>query len=70
MFAGSNSGTFYVSDTSNNQVVAVKMTGLKVGSMYGSVGSLNAFSYVDAKTGVVTPVVTTFNGPHGILFLQ
>ncbi len=69
VFAGSTSGTFYVSDTSNNQVVAIKMQGLTKDAMYGSVGSLNAFCYIDRKTGKVTPLVSTFNGPHGILFV-
>ena len=69
-FVGSTTGTFYVSDTSNNRVLAIKMERLTVGSLYGSVGSLNAFSHIDQKTGLVTPVVTIFNGPHGVLFLE
>ncbi len=70
VFPSSTSGTFFVTDTNNNQVIAIKMTGLKIGSLYASVGSLNAFTSVDLKTGKVTPLVGTFNGPHGILFLK
>jgi len=69
VFATSSSGTFYVSDTSNNRIVAIQATNLKVTSLYASVGSMNAFVEVNRQTGVVRPLVTSFIGPHGNLFL-
>jgi hypothetical protein len=69
VFATSSSGTFYVSDTSNNRILAIKATNLSVNSLYASVGSLNAFVSVNRKTGVVKPLVENLNGPHGNLFL-
>lgn len=69
-FATNATGTFYVSDTNANQVVAIKMSGLTVNSLFASIGSLNSFVSVDTKTGKVKPIVTTFKGPRGILFLK
>jgi hypothetical protein len=52
-------GTFYLSDTGNNQVLAVHATGLNVNDYYASVG--NAFGQVDPTTGDFTPLVTGSN---------
>jgi hypothetical protein len=47
----------------------IDATDLHVGSLYASVGSLNALVAVDLKTGVVTPVVSNLKGPHGLQFV-
>jgi hypothetical protein len=70
------SGTFYISDTADNRVLAVHVSGLKPGDFYASVGSLNAFGEVDPTTGKFTPLVSaanapghTFGSPHGVEFV-
>jgi len=68
-YATSTSGTFYLSDTSNNRVLAIEAANLRKNSLFASVGSLNAFVEVDQKTGLVKPLVKNLNGPHGNLFL-
>lgn len=73
IFPNSTDGTFYVSDTSNNRVLAIHVAGLTGGSLFASVGSLNEFAIVNTGTGVVSPFVTSVNGlnlsgPHGIDF--
>lgn len=69
-------GTFYISDTNDNRVVAVHVSDLNSHDYYATVGSLNAFGEVDPTTGVFTPLLTaanapgmTFSGPHGITFV-
>jgi hypothetical protein len=73
---GASSGTFYLSDTKDNRVLAFHVTGLNVNAYYASVGSLHAFGQVDPTTGVFTPLVDasnapgmTFSGPHGVTFV-
>jgi hypothetical protein len=73
---GATSGTFYLSDTNNNRVLAFHVTGLNVNDFYASVGSLGAFGQVDPTTGVFTPLIDasnapgmTFSGPHGVTFV-
>jgi hypothetical protein len=68
-FVNSSKGTFYVSDTNNNRVLAIQVTGMTVGQLYAAVGSLNEFAQVDLSTGVVTAVVSNLNAPHGVLFI-
>ena len=70
VFATSESGTFYLTDTGNNLVVKIKAEGLAVGSLYACVGSLNPFVKVNIETGVVTPVVnSSLSAPHGLVFV-
>jgi hypothetical protein len=68
VFATSKSGTFYVSDTSNNQILAIHATGLIPGSLFASVGGMNTFAQVDLGTGQLTPLVP-MNVPHGATFV-
>ena len=68
------SGTFYISDTAQNEVLAVHVTGLNEQDYYASVGSLGAFGQMDPKTGVFTPLVSAanfpgFGSPHGVEFV-
>jgi hypothetical protein len=68
------SGTFYLSDSADNRVLAVHVSGLNVNDYYVSIG--NAFGQVDPTTGQFTPLVTAANAPgfvfgsaHGATFV-
>jgi hypothetical protein len=69
VFATAEAGTFYLSDTNNNRVLAIDVTDLSVGSLFASVGSLNELASVDLKTGKVSAFVPNLNGPHGLVFV-
>jgi sugar lactone lactonase YvrE len=74
VFATTPQGTFYVTDTGNNQVLKVTTTGLTPMSLFASAGSMNAVISVDMKTGNATPFISTANGanlkaPHGLAFV-
>jgi hypothetical protein len=56
-----SAGTFYISDTADNRVLTVHMTGLNPNDYYASVG--DAFGQVDPLTGQFTPLVTAANAP-------
>jgi hypothetical protein len=69
-----SAGTFYISDTADNRVLTVHMTGLNPNDYYASVG--NAFGQVDPLTGQFTPLVTAADAPgfkfgsaHGAAFV-
>ena len=68
-FATAHKGTFYLADTGNNRILKIDAPTLRVGSLYASVSSLNALVKVDLDTGVVTPIVSDLQGPHGLLFV-
>ena len=59
-------GTFYLSATASNQVLAIKVTDLNPHDLYASVGS--NLDQIDLKTGAVTTVASGLNGAHGLLF--
>jgi hypothetical protein len=61
---------FYLADTGNNRVLLITVEDLQVGTLFASVGSLNALVTVDTKTGVVTPFVGSLMGPHGLAFVS
>ncbi|SHH19443.1 hypothetical protein [Bradyrhizobium erythrophlei] len=56
-----SAGTFYLSDTADNRVLAVHATGLNSNDYYASVG--NAFRVVDPLTGQFTALVSAANAP-------
>ena len=67
-------GTFYLSDTADNRVLTVHVTGLNTNDYYASVG--DAFGQVDPKTGQFTALVNAANAPgfqfgsaHGAAFV-
>jgi hypothetical protein len=73
---GASAGTFYLTDTNDNRVLAFHVTGLNVNDYYANVGSLNAFGQVDPTTGTFTPIVSeqnapgfTLSAPHGLAFV-
>jgi hypothetical protein len=74
IFPNSINGTFYVTDTGNNRVLAIHATGMTAGSLLANVGSLNEFGIVNTSTGVVSPFVASVSGvnlsaPHGVDFV-
>ena len=69
VFVTAERGTFYLPETGANRVLKIDAEDLEVGTLYASVGSLNAFVSVSLKTGKVTPRLPNLNGPHGIQFL-
>lgn len=69
-----SAGTFYLSDTADNRVLTVHMTGLNPNDYYASVG--DAFGQVDPLTGQFTVLVTAadtpgfkFGSAHGAEFV-
>jgi sugar lactone lactonase YvrE len=69
VFATARRGTFYLADTSNNQILKIDVDHVPVGSLYASVGSLKELAVVDLHTGVTSPLVSNLNGPHGLEFV-
>jgi sugar lactone lactonase YvrE len=69
VFATAGRGVFYLADTGNNRVLLITVEDLQVGTLFASVGSLNALVTVDTKTGVVTPFLGSLTGPHGLAFV-
>ncbi len=60
------SGTFYISNQNDNDILAAKVTELNTGDLYATVGS--NLDQIDPSTGVVTPILTGLNAAHGLLF--
>jgi hypothetical protein len=70
--ATADSGTLYVVDAAVNEIEAFDTTGWPAGTVF--VGEANdngnpLIGTLDLKTGVVTPLVNTFNNPKGLLFV-
>jgi hypothetical protein len=68
VFATADKGSFYLSDTNNNQILKIDAANLAIGSLYASLGGLNEFATVDIHTGLVTALVSNLNAPHGLEF--
>ena len=69
-----HAGTFYISDTADNRVLAVHATDLNTNDYFASIG--NAFGAVDPTTGKFTALVSANNAPgfkfgsaHGAAFV-
>jgi hypothetical protein len=69
-------GTFLISDTADNRVLSVHVTGLDLNDYYASVGACGAFGQIDKTTGAFTPLVSaanapgfSFGSPHGVIFI-
>jgi hypothetical protein len=68
----SRSGTFYISNQGGNDIIAVQVTGLNTKDLYADITAgpnANELVQIDPKTGVVTPVFTDLNNPHGLAFV-
>ena len=62
----SSSGTFYVSNSATNQILAYKVSGLNTSDAYASVGT--EVVQVDLQTGAETPLIAGLSGAHGLAF--
>ncbi len=62
-------GTFYVADTTNNQIVKIKVSELEPMSLYASVFGLNTVGKIDLETGIVIPFIPSLASPHGLVFV-
>jgi hypothetical protein len=69
VFATASRGIFYLADTGNNRVLVIHADDLQVGTLFASVGSVNALVVVDRRTGTVSPFVANLQGPHGLVFV-
>jgi hypothetical protein len=70
LFPSASSGTLYVSNTGNDTVVALKLTGLDLNTPIVSLGSFNEVALVNPLTGVVEhPLLTGLSSPHGLDFI-
>jgi hypothetical protein len=69
VFVTAQRGTFYLADTGNNRVLKIVAAGLDPGSLFASVGSVNALVSVDLDSGRVSPFVSNLHGPHGLAFV-
>jgi hypothetical protein len=70
LFVTARRGVFYLSDTGNNRILAIHADDLEFGSLFASVGSLNALVTVDLDSGHVTPFIANLNAPHGLAFRE
>ena len=70
VFPTTPSGTIYVVDTKGDTVYAVKSDGFQPGGAYSASDSDGILGKVDLSTGLVTPVVTGMQTPHGALFVS
>ena len=70
LFPSAASGTLYVSNTGDNDVLKLVLTGLDLNTPIVALGgSLNELAFVDPTTGVATPLPTGLNSPHGMDFV-
>jgi len=69
VFNTASNGIFYLADTGNNRVLAISVTGLPLGELFASVGSLNELALIDPATGDAIGFVTGLKGPHGLEFV-
>jgi hypothetical protein len=70
VFPTTPSGTIYVVDTAGNTVYAVKSDAFQPGGAYSASDSDHILGKVDLSTGLVTPIVTGMQTPHGALFVS
>jgi sugar lactone lactonase YvrE len=69
VFATAKKGTFYLADTGNNRILKIEVDHVPVGALFASIGSLRELAEVDIHTGLITPLVSNLNGPHGLEFV-
>ena len=61
------SGTFYISNQNDNNILAARVTGLNTNDLYATVGS--SLDEIDPTAGTATPIITGLNAAHGLLFM-
>jgi hypothetical protein len=70
VFVTARRGVFYLSDTGNNRILAIHADDLEFGSLYASVGSLNALVSVGLDSGELSTFAGNLNAPHGLAFRE
>jgi len=68
LYVTASSGTFYLTETSGNQVLALNPQGLTPETLLANIGSLSELAFVAPATGNLTPFVTGLPGAHGLAF--
>jgi hypothetical protein len=69
VFPTAPSGTILVVDTNGDTVYAVTSNAFQPGGAYSASDSDGILGKVDLSTGLVTPIVTGMQTPHGALFI-
>jgi hypothetical protein len=69
VFPTTPSGTILVVDTKADTVYAVQSEAFQPGGAYSASDSDGILGKVDLSTGLVTPIVTGMQSPHGALFV-
>ena len=68
VFPTAPGGTIFVVDTAADTVYAVKSNAYQPGGAYSASDSDGILGKVDLSTGLVTPIVSGMQSPHGALF--
>ncbi|MGO9060000.1 MAG: hypothetical protein ACLQU2_21860, partial [Candidatus Binataceae bacterium] len=66
--AASTAGVIYITDTTANVIYALTKAYFASNEVYTAANVANDVGLVNLNTGVVTPVVTGFQGVHGLAF--
>jgi hypothetical protein len=64
----SSAGTVFITDTTANAIYMLSKTYFPSNEVYTAANLVGDVGLVDLSTGVVTPVVTGFQGVHGLAF--
>jgi hypothetical protein len=67
-FEASTAGTVFITDTSANAIYMLTKPYFAPNEVYTAANVVNDVGLVNLNTGVVTPVVTGFQGVHGLAF--
>jgi hypothetical protein len=70
VFPTTPSGTIYVVDTKADTVYAVKSDAFQPGGAYSASDTKGILGKVDLSTGLISPIVTGMQSPHGALFVS
>jgi hypothetical protein len=69
VFPTAPGGTIFVVDTKGDTVYVIKSDAYQPGGAYSASDSDGILGKVDLSTGLVTPIVTGMQSPHGALFI-
>jgi len=64
----STAGTIFITDTTANAIYTLTKPYFPANEVYTAANVVNDVGLVDLNTGVVTPIVTGFQGVHGLAF--
>jgi hypothetical protein len=67
-FEASTSGTIFITDTTANAIYMLTKPYFPPNEVYTAANIVNDVGLVDLNTGIVTPVITGFQGVHGLAF--